>query len=248
MISSTVTGSGPPLVLVHGTTADHTRWRPILPALEAKFTVHAIDRRGRGGSDDDGDYAIEREFEDVARVCDAIGGPVDLLGHSYGAICSMEASLRAKSLRKLVLYEPPIGTGRLPDEFLASIDALIAAGDRDGAVTRWFTEVVRVPPSELAKLRGLPAWQRRVAAVHTVTREARAATDYVLDATRFAAMRTPTLLLVGGDSPAYFQRGVELAHAALPDARVVVLPGQQHAAIDTAPELFAREVLAFLAG
>jgi len=98
-----VSGSGPHLVLVHGTTADHTRWRPILPALEAKHTVHAIDRRGRGGSGDQLPYAIEREFEDVARVCDAIGGPVDLLGHSYGAICPFEASLRASSLRKLVL-------------------------------------------------------------------------------------------------------------------------------------------------
>jgi pimeloyl-ACP methyl ester carboxylesterase len=42
-------GQGPPLVLVHGTTADHTRWQPILPMLEARFTVHAVDRRGRGG-------------------------------------------------------------------------------------------------------------------------------------------------------------------------------------------------------
>jgi len=107
---------------------------------------------------------------------------------------------------------------------------------------------VRVPPAELAKLRSLPAWQARKAAAHTMTREARAATDYALDASRFAEMRTPTLLLLGGDSPAFFARGVELVQAALPDARTVVLPGQQHAAIDTAPELFVREVLAFLDG
>jgi len=42
-------GNGPPLVLVHGTAADHSRWRPVLPALEERFTVYAIDRRGRGG-------------------------------------------------------------------------------------------------------------------------------------------------------------------------------------------------------
>jgi alpha-beta hydrolase superfamily lysophospholipase len=45
-------GEGPPLVLVHGTTADHTRWRPLLPYLEPHATVHAIDRRGRGASGD----------------------------------------------------------------------------------------------------------------------------------------------------------------------------------------------------
>src|SRR5689334_8539504 len=85
-------GHGPPLVLVHGTTADHTRWKPILPKLEEKFTVYAIDRRGRGGSGDSANYAFEIEFDDVAAVVDSIGEPVFLLGHSYGAICSLEAS------------------------------------------------------------------------------------------------------------------------------------------------------------
>src|SRR5262245_54898114 len=103
-------GAGPPLVLVHGTTADHTRWKPLLPRLEADFTVYAVDRRGRGGSADALDYFIEREFDDIATVVDAIGEPVLLLGHSYGAICSLEASLRTRNVRKLVLYEPPIRT------------------------------------------------------------------------------------------------------------------------------------------
>ena len=61
-------GEGPPLVLVHGAAADHSRWAPVLPALEARFTVVAIDRRGRGQSGDAREYAIEREYEDVAAV------------------------------------------------------------------------------------------------------------------------------------------------------------------------------------
>jgi pimeloyl-ACP methyl ester carboxylesterase len=85
-------GEGPPLVLVHGTAADHGRWRPVLPAFEERFTVCAVDRRGRGGSGDSDDYAIEREFEDVAAVVDSLGEPVNLLGHSYGALCALEAS------------------------------------------------------------------------------------------------------------------------------------------------------------
>jgi hypothetical protein len=60
------TGGGPPLVLVHGTTASHTRWASILPALEAQFNVYAVDRRGRGESGDGDSYALEREFEDIA--------------------------------------------------------------------------------------------------------------------------------------------------------------------------------------
>jgi pimeloyl-ACP methyl ester carboxylesterase len=79
------TGDGPPLVVLHGTSADHTRWRPLLPYLEPHFTVHAIDRRGRGASGDSPHYALEREFEDVAAVVDAVadesGAPVNMYSH-----------------------------------------------------------------------------------------------------------------------------------------------------------------------
>ena len=73
-------GSGPALLLVHGTTADHTRWSPISPRFERHFTVYAMDRRGRGMSTDSPDYDILREAEDVAAVVDAIGEPVTVLG------------------------------------------------------------------------------------------------------------------------------------------------------------------------
>ncbi|HEX6511267.1 MAG TPA: alpha/beta fold hydrolase, partial [Chloroflexota bacterium] len=71
-------GDGPPLVLVHGTTADHTRWRTVLEPLAQRFSVYAMDRRGRGSSGDALEYALEAEFEDVAAVVDALPGPVTL--------------------------------------------------------------------------------------------------------------------------------------------------------------------------
>ena len=85
-------GDGPPLVLVHGTTADHSTWEHVLPELQQHFTIYAIDRRGRGesGGGDGSAYDIEREFEDVVAVIDSIGVTVGLLEHSYGAICALE--------------------------------------------------------------------------------------------------------------------------------------------------------------
>ena len=100
-------GSGPPLVLVHGTPADHTRWRPLLPYLESHTTVHAMDRRGRGGSADGEQYALEREYEDVAAVVDAVaqasGSAVDVYGHSHGGICAFGGATLTSNIRKLVL-------------------------------------------------------------------------------------------------------------------------------------------------
>jgi pimeloyl-ACP methyl ester carboxylesterase len=63
---------------------------------------------------------------------------------------------------------------------------------------------------------------------------------------KFADLGVSVLLMLGGESPPIFPAAIEAADAALPDSRVVVLPGQQHIAMDTNPELFLSEVLAFL--
>lgn len=59
-------------------------------------------------------------------------------------------------------------------------------------------------------------------------------------------MTVPTLSLVGGDSPVWAQTAIQQIHQALRNSRVVAMPGQQHIAMDTTPDLFAREVMTFL--
>jgi pimeloyl-ACP methyl ester carboxylesterase len=56
----------------------------------------------------------------------------------------------------------------------------------------------------------------------------------------------PTLYLQGGDSSEPFKAAGEALRGALPDCRAVVMPGQRHAAMDTAIDLFTAEVLSFL--
>ena len=63
---------------------------------------------------------------------------------------------------------------------------------------------------------------------------------------RFRDLNVPTMYLLGGDSPEPFRLACEAVEEALPDCRVVVMPGQTHAAIDTGTELFVSEVLSFL--
>jgi pimeloyl-ACP methyl ester carboxylesterase len=242
-------GQGPPLALVHGTAADHGRWAPVLPAFEQRFTVYAIDRRGRGGSSDSDDYAIEREFEDVAAVVDSVGEPANLLGHSYGALCALEAALLTRNIRKLVLYDPGIeaaGEEIYPHEVIERLEALLRAGDRDGVVATTMREVAGLPPETVEHLRTLPVWQTRVAAAHTIPRELRAVKAYRFDPERFRDLGVPTLLLSGSDSPAALRKAAEVANEALPDSRIVVMPGQGHAAMDTGTDLFTTEVLRFL--
>lgn len=240
-------GHGSPLVLVHGSTADHTVWMQVLPTLEEHHTVYAVDRRGRGVSDDATSYAIEREFEDVVAVVDAIGGPVVLLGHSFGGLCALEAALRTNCLHKLVLYEPGLYLDVREAEHLARVEALLDAGQREEALKTFYRDLVKMAPQDIEVLPSLPTWPARVAAAHTITREMRTLERYHFDPARFCGVQTPTVLLYGGDSPPWAKTVTEMVHTALPHSRIIVMPGQQHIAMRTAPDLFARTVLQALA-
>ena len=67
-------GDGPPLVLVHGSFDDHNVWAPVLAAFEERFSVYAVDRRGRGGSGDGSGHSLSSEAADIAEVVESIGG------------------------------------------------------------------------------------------------------------------------------------------------------------------------------
>src|SRR3954454_6530235 len=113
---------GPPLLLVHGTTADHTTFRIVGPRFGETRAVHAMDRRGRGASADTLPYSIEREFEDVAAVADTLAGetgdPVPVFGHSYGGRCALGAALLTERIARVICYEgapAPSGSSYDPD-------------------------------------------------------------------------------------------------------------------------------------
>ena len=249
-------GEGPPLVLVHGAVADHRRWRPLLPYLEPHATVHAMDRRGRGASGDASGYDLAREFEDVAAVVDAVaaasGSAVDLYGHSFGGLCAFGGAALTANLGRLVLYEgwPPADPAarELPPDVGQRLDARLAEGDHDAVVETMFREVVRMPEADLAALRAQPAWTARVAAAPALVRELRAISRVAFDPALAARITVPALLLTGSDSRDPFAADTRTVAAALPDARVVVLEGQQHVADILDPEAFAGHLVGFLRG
>jgi pimeloyl-ACP methyl ester carboxylesterase len=247
-------GEGPPLVVVHGTPADHTRWRPLLPYLEPHATVHAMDRRGRGASTDAPEYGLAREYEDVAAVVDAVadasGTPVDLYGHSHGGIVAFGAATLTSNLGKLVLYEgwpvPDPEVYALPPGLEDRLDALLAEGHRDAVVETLFRELELMSDEDMQAFKAAPSWPGRVAAADTITREVRAETGARLDPELARRITVPVLLLTGANSSDASKAAIEAVAAALPDARIVVLEGQEHVADVLVPEVFAEQVLAFL--
>jgi pimeloyl-ACP methyl ester carboxylesterase len=182
-------------------------------------------------------------------VVDAIAGPVAVLGHSYGALAALEAARITPNIDRLILYEgvPLRGEDDYPAGLEERIAALLDAGDMEGILVTMYRDLVGMSPAEIELLRGQrDAWARRLANAPTLPRELTGERDYVFQPERFASMRAPTLLLVGEDSPPRELRNARGVAAGLPDARVVVMPGQQHAAMYTAPDTFVAEVFRFL--
>jgi pimeloyl-ACP methyl ester carboxylesterase len=247
-IGFTRTGNGPPLVLVHGISADAERWAPVMPALEEHYTVHAMDRRGRGMSGDHVEYSLDREMEDVAAVVNAIGEPTYLFGHSYGGLCTLHALLLTRHVVKLVVYEPyaPVVAATEASAITLRYEATAASGDRDAVVSSFLREIVQLSENEVRLMRAHPSWAARLAAAHTIPRELRAAEQFSFVPTRFADVHIPIGMMVGGDSPAFLKDATTRLHAALPTSEVVVLAGQRHAAMNTAPSLFVSQLRALL--
>jgi len=239
-------GSGPGLLIVHGGSGDRTRWKPLLPLFAKQFSVCAMDRRGHGESAPGSHYTLQKEFEDVAAVVNSRPGPVFVLGHSYGGVCSLEAALLTKKISKLVLYEPPLKD--LDHTKVAKrMEQLIRSGKREDALIIFLQEIVMISPTEVSAMRARTSWPNRVAGIDIQIREIRALAKYRFDPKRVQKLNTPTLLLSGADTQSVqLKEAITALTESLPNRRLILFDGEGHNAMDTIREEFAAVVTKFL--
>ena len=247
-VSCEVSGRGPALVLVHGSFSDHhTNWEFVAPALRQRFTLYAVARRGRGGTDATTGHTIEDEARDVATLLEAIGEPAFLLGHSYGGHCVLGAALLAPGrVRRLVLYEPP-APGLVSNGVRARLEQFAARGDWDEFAVTFFRDTLRVPAAELDALRPTDLWPPIVGDAPASLQDVRALGHLRVEPERWRSLDIPVLLQIGSESPPELYMTAALA-AALPDSRTDVLAGQAHEGMTTAPDLYVDSLLRFLPG
>ena len=238
-------GDGSPLLLVHGSLSDRVAWILIQPLLAERFTVYVMNRRGREGSGEPAPHVIAREFEDIVAVVDAIGEPGHLLGHSGGALCALGAVLLTDRLRSLILYEPPPPGPRVDVE-LKSLREMIHESEPEEIVLEFLRTGPRVSEEDIERLKQSPIWPHIVALTPSLAPELDAAAGYEFDASRYSTLDVPLLLFLGSESPPVLREVSDALADVVPDVRLTVLEGQQHAANYDAPELFAAEVVSFL--
>lgn len=246
-------GSGTPIVFVHGTAAAAHRWKQVSRLFSPTHRVIEYERRGRGASEDAESYSLDDEISDLISVINRVdtGEPLDVVAHSFGGLISLAALCESPSyFKRLIIYEAPVSIpGQCNFIDMKRVDRLESILDNEGkeqATEFFLREFPRVPEQEISELKKLASWPERVAAAHTIVRELRAASEYVPDKKKLEKCTVPCLLLVGGDSYEAFSQSAKALSESLPDAEITILPGEKHRAMDTVPELVYDIIRQFL--
>lgn len=122
-------GVGPSVLVVPGILSMAADYSAFARALAEHFSVHTIERRGRGGSGPQGDdYSIVKECDDVVAMQRKTGASL-LVGHSYGGLVALEAGRNNRSLRKIAVYEPGVSIdGSMPVGWMPAYEKQLIEG------------------------------------------------------------------------------------------------------------------------
>lgn len=246
-------GSGDPIVVVAGAMCDRAKVSPTAKALAEHFTVFNFDRRGRGDSGDTQPYAVDREIEDLAAVIEAAGGSAAVYGHSSGAALALRAAAAGLPITRLVLHEPPYGSGddeerEVAKEVAVTIRSLLGEG-RDGDAMATFMKATSGADDDMIEQWRTEDWwismeryARTIAYDSEVMNDLEGAT---VPTGLASTVDTTTLVLVGG---ATFEGMLEVGKRLvenLSHGSLQVLEGQDH---NPPPEVLAPVVAKFVLG
>ena len=237
-------GSGSPMVLVHGTLDGMNTFSMVEPALAEHHEVTVYDRRGRGGSSDGSEYDLEREVDDLEAVLSTYERPAHVIAHSFGAVVAMKAALRGTQMASLVLYEPPMNGDRIPNDVAAAIEAAVEDGRPDDAIRLMASDLAGVSDAEVQIALAVPPVRKMLRdGTTTAPRELRALGTLSWD--ELPISDVPVRFLCGehSDAPAYPDTGQ--FSVVSPRADVVTLAGQTHLAHSMDPNRFVEKVLDF---
>jgi len=255
-IAYTSIGMGPGVLLVPGALTVAADFAPLARALSGAFTVHVIERRGRGASGPQGeDYAIARECEDLRAVRSATGASL-VFGHSFGGLVALEAAIGDGGLRHVAVYEPgvsirgsvPIGwaercrseldAGRPLDAFATFVRGM--SPQSAGRLPRWMLKVIL-----RSAIRG-PEREQKFRLLRGTIREHAEAARLDGTAERYRQISAHMLLMSGRHASGTASATHALAEM-LPGARTASLERCDHFAPEKKPELVAEHLRAAFA-
>jgi pimeloyl-ACP methyl ester carboxylesterase len=249
-------GSGDPLVLVHGSWDDRQVWALIEEDLARRFRLISYDRRGHTGSQDSPEPGARRDDEDD--LADLIGSldlaPANVVGNSFGASIALGLAARRPELfRTLCAHEPPLMSLAADDPLVAEVGRaigpvleLIERGEAEAAA-RDFVENIALGPGAWE----LMSQEERVSMVtnaDTFVGEQRDPDWAEIDLAALGDVAFPVLLTQGDQSPPFFSKIIARLEEAFDEAEVRTLPGAGHVPHMTHPAEYLAAISRFVSG
>lgn len=237
-------GTGPAIVVCHGSFAAADDWAPFATELADDHTVYLYDRRGRGASPRvESHPSVQAEVEDLAAVMTVAGPGAALLGHSFGGGCVLAYAARVGFAGPVIVYEPrhaidgPVSRGGIPQ-----VEAAMAAGGPDATLHTVLTEIIGLPDSDIRSFADSPLWPRMLATIDAFVDEVRLLDTLAWTRGELDGIAGPTWLLVGEDTRVLDADREGALRSVLPGIRKVAVPGIGHFGYATAPNLLADAV------
>jgi pimeloyl-ACP methyl ester carboxylesterase len=261
-----VSGSGPPLVLLHSAWASHEWWRWQIPILSQNYRTYAVDIRGHGRSTPlEKVYSIEGFTRDLKIFLAELGiEETALVGWSLGGIIAMQYCLNHPSKVNALVLIATQGhkNSRLKLKIIfyylqAHLSLLM-----DFAQPRKYDRIAQSFPSQSAEWL---EWQVKNMLSSKTPKEV---CDWIIDditnhprknffeviksawnweaGDKLKQIKVPTLILVGDRDNLTPPRISQLLQAAIPDSKLVIVEDASHYLVMERPELVNAEILKFL--
>lgn len=119
----TKTGSGKPLILLHGNGEDHLIFTALIKKLALKYTVYAIDSRNHGKSTITKDFSYNTMSADISAFIGNLGlQDVSLVGFSDGGIIGLLLGIQQMpQLKQMAVLGPNLSPADFTPESMAYI-------------------------------------------------------------------------------------------------------------------------------
>ena len=239
-------GTGPTLLLIHGSLCDYRYWRWQVPELakHCRVIVPSLRHFWPDTLEDTTPFDYVQHAQDMVDLLQQLGlNQAHILGHSRGAAIAMQMALEhPNSVKSLILADPGLRTSEQLSEsiqFKQESLSLIQEGKLDEGLSLFIDTV-----SGAGTYKRMVRWFREMVKdnAHTLFRQ-RFEPPFLLDAERFQAIHSATTLIGGSQSPAPFPEINQCLKAIWPHAITEILDPASHGMNLALPHEFNRCVV-----
>jgi len=252
-----VSGSGEPLVLVHGSWGDHHNWDPVVAPLAESFRVVTYDRRGHSASERSAKQgSVFEDADDLAALSDHLElGPAHIAGNSFGAVIVLRAATRRPDIfQSLIAHEPPLfpllaGTELEPAlaevrRRIGAVVELLEASDHAGAARR-FVETIAFGPGAWDEQLTPEMRETFITNAPTWLDEVRDRDALQMDLDALSRFDKPALLTSGTESAPFFGPVADIVAERLPKTERITIDGADHVPHISVPARYVELVRTF---